>query len=40
MMECRHENILPLVATFEDENGGLAAIAMPRGDHDLHDELV
>ena len=40
MMECRHENILPLVATFQDEKGGLAAIAMPRGDYDLIHELV
>ena len=39
MMECRHSNILPLVAAFHDENGGLAAIAMPRGDHDLQHEL-
>ncbi|BDA48834.1 probable PR5-like receptor kinase [Coccomyxa sp. Obi] len=40
MSECRHENILPLVATIQDDNSGLFAIAMPRGDHDLHDELL
>ncbi|BDA48832.1 probable serine/threonine-protein kinase 33 at C-terminar half [Coccomyxa sp. Obi] len=40
MSECRHENILPLVAEIQDGNGGLSAIAMPRGDRDLFAELL
>ena len=39
MSECSHQNILPLVARVHDKDGGLAAIAMPRGIHDLHREL-
>ncbi len=40
MSECRHPNILPLVGVIQNDSGHLAAIAMPRGDHDLRSELL
>lgn len=39
MAELRHPNLVQCVAAIHDDAGRLAAYGMPRGQHDLWDEL-